>query len=177
MAGEPEKEDVETQNESAPKKGGPLPFIAVGILGTGLGLAVPFLLPSSPAASGHDDGEAKRPPIHETDEKKMTYIPFTEKPIVANLNDGRMTRYVNVAVSLKISKEKEAEIRRLIDQKLPELRDWTVRHLSGKTLDDIRGEAGMNRLRREIGDSFNEMLFPDGYDRIYDVLFPEFAVQ
>jgi flagellar basal body-associated protein FliL len=44
-------------------------------------------------------------------------------------------------------------------------------------MEDLRGAAGQNRLRREIQDHFNTVLFEDGYDRIREVLFEEFNVQ
>ena len=42
---------------------------------------------------------------------------------------------------------------------------------------DVRGGAGKNMLKREFLERFNSMLFTDGYDRIYDVLFEEFMIQ
>ena len=35
----------------------------------------------------------------------------------------------------------------------------------------------VNRIRREIRDQFNTILFPDGYDRIEQVLFQQYNVQ
>ena len=107
----------------------------------------------------------------------MSYIPFTEKPIVANIKGDRMTRYVNIALELQVAEERKAEITELLAKRLPILKSWIITHLSDKTLEDLKGQAGINRLRREFQDKFNSTLFPDGYDRIYDVLFPEFAIQ
>jgi flagellar basal body-associated protein FliL len=44
-------------------------------------------------------------------------------------------------------------------------------------MDQIRGAAGQNRIRRQIQDHMNTTLFDDGYDHIHDVLFEEFNVQ
>jgi flagellar basal body-associated protein FliL len=52
-----------------------------------------------------------------------------------------------------------------------------LNQISDKDLDEIRGGAGQNRLRREVRDQFNSVLFPDGYDRIFSVLFNEYNVQ
>ena len=43
-------------------------------------------------------------------------------------------------------------------------------------LTDIE-RSGVNRVRREVRDRFNEMLYPDGEERILDVLFDEYVVQ
>ena len=45
------------------------------------------------------------------------------------------------------------------------------------SMDDVRGAAGQNRLRREIQNEFNANLYPDGDDRILDILFEEFSIQ
>jgi flagellar basal body-associated protein FliL len=45
------------------------------------------------------------------------------------------------------------------------------------SMEDIRGAAGQNRLRREIHDQFNLVMFPDTEGEIKDVLFEEFNVQ
>ena len=35
----------------------------------------------------------------------------------------------------------------------------------------------MNRIRREIRDQFNAMLYPNGEEKIIEILFDEFVVQ
>ena len=39
------------------------------------------------------------------------------------------------------------------------------------------GRAGVNRLRREIREQFNAMLYPNGEEPIVEILFDEFVVQ
>ena len=46
-----------------------------------------------------------------------------------------------------------------------------------RSLEEVKGAAGANRLRREIQDQFNTQLFADGADTIQDVLFEEFVIQ
>ena len=65
----------------------------------------------------------------------------------------------------------------LIEKKKPILKSWLISHLSDKSLDDVRGAAGQNRVRREIHEHFNSVLFPDGFDLITEVVFTEFSVQ
>ncbi len=49
--------------------------------------------------------------------------------------------------------------------------------MSDKGLQEVSGAGGVNRLRREIQDQFNALLYQDGSDKIRDVLFEEFVVQ
>lgn len=88
-----------------------------------------------------------------------------------------MNRYLRLKISLQINKDEEESILETLEKRRLILRNWLLSHLSDKDLDSIRGAAGQNMLRREIRDQFNTVLFPDGYDRIHDVLFEEFNVQ
>jgi flagellar basal body-associated protein FliL len=49
--------------------------------------------------------------------------------------------------------------------------------LSDQSLQEVSGKAGVNRVRREIREQFNAMLWPDGSEYIQDILFDEFVVQ
>ena len=52
-----------------------------------------------------------------------------------------------------------------------------INHISEIRIEDLKGTFGVNRLRREMHDYFNEVLFEDGVERIKDVLFRELHVQ
>jgi len=82
-----------------------------------------------------------------------------------------------MAITLQIPKSQEEIFKTRIEAKRILLRNWLLSKGSDLDLEDIRGAAGQNRLRREIRDHFNTVLCPDGYDQIYDVLFEEFTVQ
>lgn len=170
-----------TPGESAggSPKGSVLPWILVGVLSVGAGSAAPLLMP---AVATTDNEPAKSRPDYELPKEEETvFIPFGERgkdqSVVVNLNDGRMTRYLRIAVALQVPKSKELQIIPLLEGKEVLLRNWLLSLISDKSLDEIRGAAGQNRMRREIRDHFNDVLFPDGLDQIYDVLFEEFNVQ
>ena len=114
-------------------------------------------------------------------EEDTIFLPFGEpgkdQSVVVNLDEGRMSRYLRVAISLQIPKTQEETFKKQIEAKKIVLRNWLLSKISDLDLDDIRGAAGQNRLRREIREQFNAVLCPDGYDQIYDVLFEEFNVQ
>lgn len=167
----PEGEDAEGQDEA--KKGGVLPWIAVTLLAGGAGVALPFLMPAP--ADGQTDEPPEPPPYEIPEPEEMAFVPF--ESVVVNLDEGAMTRYLRITVALQVAKEKELEITTKVEEQKALLKDWIINQISDKGLDDIRGRAGQNRLRREIRDKFNSVLFPDGYDQIYDVLFDEYNVQ
>lgn len=114
-------------------------------------------------------------------EEETIFLPFgdgdKDAGIVVNLDEGRLTRYLRIAITMQIPKASEEEFKKKLETKKIVLRNWLLSKISDLDLDDIRGAAGQNRLRREIRDQFNSVLCPDGYDQIYDVLFEEFNVQ
>ncbi|MEQ9407240.1 MAG: flagellar basal body-associated FliL family protein [Fuerstiella sp.] len=169
-------EETKTEGEAPAEKarGGALPWILVTLLCGGAGVAIPFFLPSSPSVTA-DDFVEEEDPFELPAPEDTAIIPF--ESVVVNLDEGAMTRYLRVTLKLQVAKDKELMIVPLIEEKKALLKNWLLNQISDKGLDDIRGAAGQNRLRREIRDQFNSVLFPDGYDRIYDVLFDEYNVQ
>jgi len=165
-------ENPENETEEAPKKGGLLPWIAIGLGCAVAGAAVPFLM----------SGEKKEvePAIPESSyipapHEETIFVPMEK--VVVNLDEGRLTRYLSIAVTLEVAKSKEEEVNKRLELRKAALKNWLFNTIADKNLDDIRGAAGQNRLRREIRDHFNSVLFPEGFDQIYDVLFDEFNVQ
>jgi flagellar basal body-associated protein FliL len=57
------------------------------------------------------------------------------------------------------------------------LQTWVLGYLQDRTVEQLHGSAGMNRVRREMRDEFNRRLFPDGPDKIRDILLPEYNFQ
>ncbi|MDG2130931.1 MAG: flagellar basal body-associated FliL family protein [Fuerstiella sp.] len=172
MAEEAKKTDEEVGADSGGKVS-PLPWILVTLLCGGMGVAVPYILPSS----GESPTETREPkPIFENlNPEDTAFVPFEE--VVVNLNEGQLTRYLRVGVTLQVPKEAERDIIAKMEEKKALLKNWLLNKISDKSLEEIRGGAGQNRLRREVRDQFNSVLFPDGYDRIFNVLFDEYNVQ
>jgi len=168
-----DNKDAESTEVATPAKGGVLPYIIVGILCTAGGVAVPFLLPTE-AASG-DAAQKEKPPYELPSIEETAFVPFGA--VSVNLDEGRLNRYLQVSITLQVAKDQEPDLTTMLETQKAPLTSWLIGHLSDKTLDEIRGAAGQNRLRREIRDQFNTVLYPDGYDRIYDVLFDNYAVQ
>jgi len=169
------EEEQATQEETQDRKGpGLLVWAAIGLLAAGGGFAVPFFLPTGDSAKSADAQKAI-PGLAAHIPEEVAFVPFGE--VTVNLDDGRLSRYLRLSFSLQVEKSDQIAVTKLVEEKKAILQNWLLSHLSDKGMDDIRGAAGQNRLRREILDQFNTTLFPDGYDRIYDVLFEEFNVQ
>jgi flagellar basal body-associated protein FliL len=153
------------------RKKGPF-LILLALFGAGAaasGVAVPFLLPhggsgAEPAAGAKPKHSANR-----------AYIPFGD--VVVNLNEERLTRYLRVKLLLVVDAEQEKEATELVTKNKPLLKNWLIGYLSDKSLQDISGAAGVNKMRREVWREFNAELYPDGSERIVDIFLEEFVVQ
>lgn len=128
-------------------------------------------------AGGHGGGEKKS-------EGSKVYEPG--KPwmfdkldsVVANLDEPGVTRYVRVSVILELSPNLdpiEGEV--FLEEKKILLQDWMTTYLAGLSLEDVRGSRNLNRVKRDVLDQFNKLLFGPDEAYIEKILFKEFAVQ
>ncbi|MBN1505462.1 MAG: flagellar basal body-associated FliL family protein [Sedimentisphaerales bacterium] len=100
------------------------------------------------------------------------------EPIVANLNEPGVTRYVRVALTLEVSNDVEATAgKELLDQKKPLLKHWLTLYLSNQTLEGIRGEKNLRQVQTQMTDALNQGLFPNDKPQIVNVLFKELSIQ
>lgn len=146
-----------------------LVLVACGLLALGAGVAVPYFLFHDTAK-----GEHAREEPHST-AVKQAFVPFGE--VVVNLNEDRLTRYLKVKILLVVEARDEKSVTDLATKKKPVLKNWLIGHLSDKSLPEVSGASGVNKLRREIWHEFNKELFPDGAEKILDIFFEEFMVQ
>jgi len=121
-------------------------------------------------------GENRSVPQAGSKEHAPALIPFGEVLLV-NLSDAQQTRFLRVKLFLVAPGSEEKTVAEALQQKKVFLKDWLISYLSDQTEAGVRGAAGKNRVRREVRERFNAMLFPDGPDRVTDVLFEEFNVQ
>jgi len=168
------------QDPQNAKKGmlGTLAWIAIAVLSVAGGLATPFVANQirgdSTDTGANRPGPTTPPPIPGAT-GEVAYIDFGET--LVNLDDNRLSRYLRVKIALQVDKNQQDSITEIIEARKIVLKNWLLGYLSDRDMEEIRGAAGQNRLRREIHNYFNATLFPDGYDRIHDVLFAEFNVQ
>jgi flagellar basal body-associated protein FliL len=99
-------------------------------------------------------------------------------PVVANLNEPTVTRYVRASLTLEMSAEMDAKKgAAFLDEKKPVLINWLTVYLSSLSLEDVRGDKNLRSIQSHIRDAFNEQLFPDSKSPIKQVLIKEFPVQ
>jgi len=99
-------------------------------------------------------------------------------PVVANLNEPTVTRYVRASLTLEMSADMDVkEGTSFLDEKKPILVNWLTVYLSSLSLEDIRGDKNLRSIQSNVRDAFNEKLFPDSKSQIKQVLIKEFPVQ
>lgn len=184
--------------EEAPVKKGPgiIVWLLAAVVSGGIGFAVPMFVPiggssqsgaheGEPAEEEHADasshggghGDAHGGGHGGTTKPNSTVAFVNFGDIVVNLDEGKLNRYLRLRIMLQVKPKDEAQVTEAIEIQRVVLKNWLLSFLSDKELADIRGAAGQGMLRREIQEYFNTTLFPDGKDRIYDVLFDEFNIQ
>ncbi|QDT33579.1 flagellar basal body-associated FliL family protein [Thalassoglobus polymorphus] len=167
----------EPQEDEVPRKSGVgfLTLMIFFLVAAAAGSAIPFMLPNLFALEPGSKAGGSPESRNAISVNDMTYVSFGESTV--NLDEGRMNRYLRLKMSLQVKQKDRERVQALLEKEKLVLRNWLLSHLSDKTLDEIRGKAGQNMLRREIRNQFNTTLFSDGHDRVYDILFEEFNVQ
>jgi len=142
--------------------------VVVCIAAAGGGFAVPMFLGGT--------GTKREKQSTENTESQPALVSFGE-PVIVNLAEERLSRYLRVRLMLVIEPAEEKAVADRMQKKKSFLRNWLLSYLSDQTVQGIIGGSGQNRIRREIRDQFNALLFPDGAEKIIDILFEEFNVQ
>ncbi len=145
-------------------------WILLAVCSIGGGLATPMFVFKSPVK------KAETTEVSESlDEHPPSLIPFEE--VIVNLNESRLNRYLRMKITLMTDPIDEKRTKEELDKKEQVLKSWLLSYLADKALDDIRGASGQNRMRREIQNHFNAVLFKDGVQRIRNILYEEFNIQ
>ncbi len=121
---------------------------------------------------GHGDGKDA---MRKVERVGPQFLPFNR--LVVNLNEPMLVKYLSVDISVQTDGKDYDEVEEALKARKPILNTWLTSHLADKTMEDVRGKVGVNRLRREIQDNFNSLLFKDGHERIQDIMFEEYHVQ
>ena len=99
-------------------------------------------------------------------------------PVVANLNEPNITRYVRATFTLEMSSEiNQKKGIEFLNEKKPILINLLTVYLSSLSLEDIRGDKNLRSIQSRVCESFNENLFPESKPQIKNVLIKEFPVQ
>jgi flagellar basal body-associated protein FliL len=187
------QEDLQEEDKVEEKKssGGPLFLIILAVViaisaGAGLGLGRIFAGP-----------KAKPPPVDQTvpleqtqqqeidklltessvEDSKSWYYPSLD-PIVANLNEPGVNRYVRMSLIMEVSSAvDQIKGTAFLDEKKPLLVNYLTVYLSSLSIQDVRGDKNLKRIQSQIKDLLNEKLFPDAKPQITSILFKEFSIQ
>ena len=183
------QEDTEAEGDDKSQKTGKisglLPWIIMAVIiivCAGSGFAVGRLFGGSgPDESTEQDQLTQAEQLKADDSKKesqATWYYDELEPVVANLDEPGVTRYVRVSLTLEINSDiDQKKAIAFFESKKPLLKNWLTIYLASLTLENIRGDSNLKRIQSQIRDAFNEKLFPDSKPQIKYVLFKEFAIQ
>lgn len=171
---EPKDEDGDEDDESSDKPGGKrklLIIIAVVLLLALGGIAAAYftglLQPIIEWITGEEatEGEEKK-----VDRENVVFFPLEE--LIVNLNTGgRKSTFLKIRISLELADG--GDISR-IESVMPRIMDNFQVYLRELRIEDLKGSAGMYRLREELLTRVNAAAAPA---KIQDVLFKEMLVQ
>ena len=131
-----------------------------------------------PAPAGAEQTEAVPDSDNSTggDDDKVQFHHDLE-PIVVNLNEPQVTRYLRVVLSFAIIDKDRSDAIETIEKNAEDMKNWLIVYLSDLSLEEVRGAKNINRVRREIQDSLNERLWPGKRPLIADVRLKEWIIQ
>lgn len=155
----------------AKKKPGLLVLGLVALVSLGAGFFAPRFVPF---LKGSPDGEAAKAKPASKD-SEQAFVPFGE--VVVNLRTATQTRYLKAKIVLVADKEEERPLTELLKKNQAFLKNSVIGYLADRSLEDVKGTAGINRIRRELLDQFNTLLYRDAPEKIKDLLFEEFFTQ
>ncbi|MBT3766783.1 MAG: hypothetical protein HOB79_13750 [Rhodospirillaceae bacterium] len=147
-------------------------FIIIGIvvvllIGGGAGAYFAGVFDSSPETGKSADGEAE---AESGEGVEVIYKDFPD--ILTNLNEGRRKKVgVRIKVVLELGSEEES-LR--IDSILPKVHDSIQVFIRGQKSNDLKGAAGMQRIREELLTRLNKAFAPT---KIRDLYFKEMLVK
>jgi flagellar protein FliL len=156
---------------AAPPKGGSkglIVWVLLALVAVGGGAALPFYFGRS--------HEAHPPKKIEPVKNKQIAIPFGD-PLAVNLGEDRLNRFLRVKFLVAVEEADAHEVTDLMTKQKAFLKSWLISYLSDQPLAEVGRRVGVNRIRREMRDQFNATLFPNGEEKILDILFDEFLVQ
>ncbi|MBN1124145.1 MAG: flagellar basal body-associated FliL family protein [Sedimentisphaerales bacterium] len=160
-------------------------MVLAGLLG---GFALAQLLAGSDPTppQNQNAGDSKDPvPIKtfddllsENPDQEMSWPYEIQEPIIANLDEPGVTRYIRASITLQVSSEMNKENGPVfLQEKELVIRDTIHAFFSDLSLEDVRGRRNIERIKKQIREIINEQLFSESKPFILEIYFREFAVQ
>ena len=94
-----------------------------------------------------------------------------------NLAEERMTKYIRLKLAVSVDAEDEKAVTALVTKQKVAMKSKIIGYLTGKTLKDVSGTVGVNKLQRELLEKFEDVLYPEGESKLRAVQFEEYVVQ
>ena len=166
-------EDIEKEVEEEEQPAGkfPLKWIIIGVvvlvLAGGGYVGWTMLNPQS-GQTGADGGQA---PDTEAVKEIEVGAMFDMDPFVVNLNEAGGKRYLKSKIEIEFVGD---NVRLELTNRLPQLRDVILLHLSSKTLDEIRSVDGKIELKNALIKQINQVL---KQGKIRNLYFTQFVIQ
>lgn len=185
MSGTQENEEEGTENKSGKKKLLIIIIVFLLLAGGGAGAYFGGFLDSligiektedskkkTKKESSDKDGDKSEKAKGENGEPENV-ISYHDLPeFVANLNPGSNTpSFIKMSVTLEAE---NALIITKIQEKQPKIQDVINTYLRELRPSDLKGSAGVHRLREELTLRINKILYPD---KINNILFKELLIQ
>ncbi len=166
-------EDIEKEVEEEAQPAGkfPLKWIIIGavvLVLAGGGYVGWTMLNPQPDQTGADGGQA---PDTEAVKEMEVGAMFDMDPFVVNLNEVGGKRYLKSKIEIEFVGE---DVRKELANRLPQLRDVILLHLSSKTLDEIRSVDGKIELKTALIKRINQVL---KQGKIRNLYFTQFVIQ
>ncbi|MBN2511354.1 MAG: flagellar basal body-associated FliL family protein [Sedimentisphaerales bacterium] len=180
-----DKQDEQGKNPAGGQKMGYFIWLIMAVVviaGATGGFALSQLLGGQPVpAETTEQTEPEKPEVFDPaaanpGQKSWPYDKLD--PIVANLDEPGVSRFVRVSVILEMSPKMDPiKGPEFLDEKKVLLQDWMTTYFAGLSLEDVRGSRSLTRIKRDIQDQVNQLLFGSEKTYVERVLFKEFAVQ
>jgi flagellar basal body-associated protein FliL len=182
-----QKNEPAAEHDAQPKKGKAsklltclIPLLTIALCAAG-GFMVGRLFGTrgqaqNVSAAERPDPTAALPPIKASGAGPSGY--YDLEPVVANLNEPGVTRYVRVTLTLEIDSQlAEKDGITFLEQRKPLLKNWLTLFIANLTLEDIRGERNLRQVQNQIAETFNQGLFPNAQPCVKRILFKELSIQ
>jgi flagellar basal body-associated protein FliL len=141
-------------------------MLVVGIISVGAGILTPVFLRGSTSSETAEESSK---------EPQDAFLAFGE--VTVNLAQPKLERFLRVKLVLMVDAEHQQALTERLEQRKAVLKSWLIAYLSDKSLEQVKGRASVNRIRREILEYFSSVLCPRGEEHVRDILFEEFVVQ
>ncbi|MFP4356321.1 MAG: flagellar basal body-associated protein FliL [Phycisphaerae bacterium] len=143
--------------------------VVASLAGVGVTMLIRSGGPSSAEAGQPVPDVLDAPPEDDFD---FSYHTFDR--ITVSLKSDRGHSYLIAVIVLKVKTNYMEAVQARLDEKKREVKDLMITYLGGLTVKDVLGSTNQNRIKRELRDKLNNLLWPKRRPGIYAVMFDEF---